>query len=162
MPKMSPDTSDNVQNDFCAVRLLGAYNLGVKTPRALVHAGDKTSRDARSCQPAIGLHNTPAEHNTPSYPPLTAAAAAATTPPTAVATPSYEPPHHRHPLNIIFISTSPSSLPHNSLHHDATATATLVPPSSSPHRHARHDLLTTAAFTTIPTLPPLFYYTKGC
>ncbi|GJW73146.1 hypothetical protein Tco_0132516 [Tanacetum coccineum] len=28
-------------------RLLGAYNLGVATPRALVHAGDKTSGDAR-------------------------------------------------------------------------------------------------------------------
>ncbi|GJS36000.1 hypothetical protein Tco_0534382 [Tanacetum coccineum] len=26
----------------------GAYNLGVATPRALVHAGDKTSGDARS------------------------------------------------------------------------------------------------------------------
>ncbi|GJY45282.1 hypothetical protein Tco_0434345 [Tanacetum coccineum] len=31
-----------------AGRLLGAYDLGVATPRALVHAGDKTSRDARS------------------------------------------------------------------------------------------------------------------
>ncbi|GKA37918.1 hypothetical protein Tco_0724483 [Tanacetum coccineum] len=31
-----------------AGRLLGAYNLGVATPRALVHAGDKTSGDARS------------------------------------------------------------------------------------------------------------------
>ncbi|GKB74909.1 hypothetical protein Tco_0936321, partial [Tanacetum coccineum] len=29
-------------------RLLGAYNLGVVTPRAVVHAGDKTSGDARS------------------------------------------------------------------------------------------------------------------
>ncbi|GKE24469.1 hypothetical protein Tco_1435981 [Tanacetum coccineum] len=29
-------------------RLLGAYDLGVATPRALVHAGDKTSGDARS------------------------------------------------------------------------------------------------------------------
>ncbi|GKC53802.1 hypothetical protein Tco_1076547, partial [Tanacetum coccineum] len=29
-------------------RRLGVYNLGVATPRALVHAGDKTSRDARS------------------------------------------------------------------------------------------------------------------
>nr|GEX34341.1 hypothetical protein [Tanacetum cinerariifolium] len=29
-------------------RLLGAYNLGVATPRALVDAGDKTSRDVRS------------------------------------------------------------------------------------------------------------------
>ncbi|GKD51250.1 hypothetical protein Tco_1280226, partial [Tanacetum coccineum] len=29
-------------------RPLGAYNLGVATPRALVHAGDKTSGDARS------------------------------------------------------------------------------------------------------------------
>ncbi|GKB06765.1 hypothetical protein Tco_0834998, partial [Tanacetum coccineum] len=28
--------------------LLGAYNLGVATPRALVHAGAKTSGDARS------------------------------------------------------------------------------------------------------------------
>nr|GEV21996.1 hypothetical protein [Tanacetum cinerariifolium] len=28
--------------------LLGAYNLRVATPRALVHAGDKTSRDART------------------------------------------------------------------------------------------------------------------
>ncbi|GKD67326.1 hypothetical protein Tco_1309434, partial [Tanacetum coccineum] len=28
--------------------LLGAYDLGVATPRALVHAGDKTSGDARS------------------------------------------------------------------------------------------------------------------
>ncbi|GJR34720.1 hypothetical protein Tco_1210404 [Tanacetum coccineum] len=31
-----------------AGRILGAYNLGVATPRALVHADDKTSRDARS------------------------------------------------------------------------------------------------------------------
>ncbi|GJZ50151.1 hypothetical protein Tco_0604341, partial [Tanacetum coccineum] len=31
-----------------AGRLLGAYDLGVATPRALVHAGNKTSRDARS------------------------------------------------------------------------------------------------------------------
>ncbi|GKA52669.1 hypothetical protein Tco_0745984 [Tanacetum coccineum] len=31
-----------------AGRLLGAYDLGVATPRALVHAGDKTSEDARS------------------------------------------------------------------------------------------------------------------
>ncbi|GJX98330.1 hypothetical protein Tco_0355349 [Tanacetum coccineum] len=31
-----------------AGRLLGAYDLGVTTPRALVHAGDKTSGDARS------------------------------------------------------------------------------------------------------------------
>ncbi|GJZ02817.1 hypothetical protein Tco_0520778 [Tanacetum coccineum] len=29
-------------------RLLGTYDLGVATPRALVHAGDKTSGDARS------------------------------------------------------------------------------------------------------------------
>ncbi|GJZ13597.1 hypothetical protein Tco_0548827 [Tanacetum coccineum] len=29
-------------------RLLGAHDLGVATPRAVVHAGDKTSRDARS------------------------------------------------------------------------------------------------------------------
>ncbi|GKA34769.1 hypothetical protein Tco_0721198, partial [Tanacetum coccineum] len=29
-------------------RILGAYNLGVATPRGLVHAGDKTSGDARS------------------------------------------------------------------------------------------------------------------
>ncbi|GKD49602.1 hypothetical protein Tco_1278578 [Tanacetum coccineum] len=29
-------------------KLLGAYDLGVVTPRALVHASDKTSRDARS------------------------------------------------------------------------------------------------------------------
>ncbi|GJY77703.1 putative reverse transcriptase domain-containing protein [Tanacetum coccineum] len=29
-------------------RLLGAYNLGIATPRALVHAGDKNSGDARS------------------------------------------------------------------------------------------------------------------
>ncbi|GJZ73188.1 hypothetical protein Tco_0637334 [Tanacetum coccineum] len=28
-------------------RLLGTYNLGVATPRALVYAGDKTSGDAR-------------------------------------------------------------------------------------------------------------------
>nr|GEX84508.1 putative reverse transcriptase domain, ribonuclease H-like domain, aspartic peptidase domain protein [Tanacetum cinerariifolium] len=31
-----------------AGRLLGAYDLGVTTPRALVHAGDKTSMNARS------------------------------------------------------------------------------------------------------------------
>ncbi|GJV80248.1 hypothetical protein Tco_1516118 [Tanacetum coccineum] len=31
-----------------AGRLLGAYNLEVATPRALVHAGDETSGDARS------------------------------------------------------------------------------------------------------------------
>ncbi|GKC51889.1 hypothetical protein Tco_1074634 [Tanacetum coccineum] len=31
-----------------AGRLLGAYDLGVATPRALVHAGDKTTGDARS------------------------------------------------------------------------------------------------------------------
>ncbi|GJT27916.1 hypothetical protein Tco_0908191 [Tanacetum coccineum] len=31
-----------------AGRILGAYDLGVATPRALVHAGDKTSGDARS------------------------------------------------------------------------------------------------------------------
>ncbi|GJZ89165.1 hypothetical protein Tco_0660947 [Tanacetum coccineum] len=31
-----------------AGRLLGAYDLGVATPRAVVHAGDKTSGDARS------------------------------------------------------------------------------------------------------------------
>ncbi|GJV60294.1 putative reverse transcriptase domain-containing protein [Tanacetum coccineum] len=31
-----------------AGRIFGAYNLGVETPRALVHAGDKTSGDARS------------------------------------------------------------------------------------------------------------------
>nr|GEW28035.1 hypothetical protein [Tanacetum cinerariifolium] len=30
-------------------RLLGAYNLGVATPRAVVHAGDKTIENARSC-----------------------------------------------------------------------------------------------------------------
>nr|GEZ71546.1 hypothetical protein [Tanacetum cinerariifolium] len=30
-------------------RFLGAYNLRVATPRAVVHAGDKTSEDARSC-----------------------------------------------------------------------------------------------------------------
>ncbi|GKE24305.1 hypothetical protein Tco_1435817, partial [Tanacetum coccineum] len=29
-------------------RLLGAYDLGVVTPRAVVHAGDKISGDARS------------------------------------------------------------------------------------------------------------------
>ncbi|GKA20835.1 hypothetical protein Tco_0700824, partial [Tanacetum coccineum] len=33
---------------FSTGRLLGAYNLGVATLRALVHAGDKTSGDARS------------------------------------------------------------------------------------------------------------------
>ncbi|GKB03942.1 hypothetical protein Tco_0832085 [Tanacetum coccineum] len=33
---------------FSTGRLLGTYNLGVATPRALVHAGDKTSGDARS------------------------------------------------------------------------------------------------------------------
>ncbi|GJT92183.1 putative reverse transcriptase domain-containing protein [Tanacetum coccineum] len=55
MPKTSPDTSDNVQNDFgkfnvemSRVNTLSAYNLGVVTPRALVHAGDKTSGDVRS------------------------------------------------------------------------------------------------------------------
>ncbi|GKA79598.1 putative reverse transcriptase domain-containing protein, partial [Tanacetum coccineum] len=32
-----------------AGRLLGAYDLGIAIPRALVHAGDKTSGDARSC-----------------------------------------------------------------------------------------------------------------
>ncbi|GJW04395.1 reverse transcriptase domain-containing protein [Tanacetum coccineum] len=32
-----------------AGRLLGAYDLGVATPRAVVHAGDKTSGDVRSC-----------------------------------------------------------------------------------------------------------------
>ncbi|GKF27849.1 hypothetical protein Tco_0094191, partial [Tanacetum coccineum] len=31
-----------------AGRLLGVYDLGVATPRALVHAGDKTNGDARS------------------------------------------------------------------------------------------------------------------
>ncbi|GKC03861.1 hypothetical protein Tco_0995471 [Tanacetum coccineum] len=31
-----------------AARLLGAYDLGVATPRALVHAGDKTIGDAMS------------------------------------------------------------------------------------------------------------------
>ncbi|GKC83197.1 hypothetical protein Tco_1138914 [Tanacetum coccineum] len=31
-----------------AGRLLGAYDLRVATPRAVVHAGDKTSGDARS------------------------------------------------------------------------------------------------------------------
>ncbi|GKF64113.1 hypothetical protein Tco_0187561, partial [Tanacetum coccineum] len=31
-----------------ANRLLGAYDLGDATPRALVHAGDKTSGDDRS------------------------------------------------------------------------------------------------------------------
>ncbi|GJW27454.1 hypothetical protein Tco_0044329 [Tanacetum coccineum] len=31
-----------------ADRLLGAYDLGVSTPRALIHAGDKTIGDARS------------------------------------------------------------------------------------------------------------------
>ncbi|GKA46175.1 retrovirus-related pol polyprotein from transposon TNT 1-94 [Tanacetum coccineum] len=35
-------------NIMCTGRLLGAYNLRVATPRALVHAGDKTSGDARS------------------------------------------------------------------------------------------------------------------
>ncbi|GJV30283.1 hypothetical protein Tco_1386731 [Tanacetum coccineum] len=34
--------------EFTTGRLLGAYDLGVVTPRALVHAGDKTSGDARS------------------------------------------------------------------------------------------------------------------
>ncbi|GKB52058.1 hypothetical protein Tco_0902811, partial [Tanacetum coccineum] len=29
-------------------RPLGAYNLGVETPRAVVHADDKNSEDARS------------------------------------------------------------------------------------------------------------------
>ncbi|GJU05519.1 hypothetical protein Tco_1121949, partial [Tanacetum coccineum] len=32
-----------------AGRLLDAYDLEVATPRALIHAGDKTSGDARSC-----------------------------------------------------------------------------------------------------------------
>ncbi|GJX35770.1 hypothetical protein Tco_0247327 [Tanacetum coccineum] len=32
------------------VGFLGEYNLGVVTPRALVHAGDKTRRDARIVQ----------------------------------------------------------------------------------------------------------------
>ncbi|GJW78968.1 retrovirus-related pol polyprotein from transposon TNT 1-94 [Tanacetum coccineum] len=32
----------------CSCMHRGAYNLGVATPRALVHAGDKTSEDARS------------------------------------------------------------------------------------------------------------------
>nr|GEX94032.1 hypothetical protein [Tanacetum cinerariifolium] len=31
-----------------AGRLLGAYDLGVATPKAVVHASDKTSGDARS------------------------------------------------------------------------------------------------------------------
>ncbi|GJW68923.1 hypothetical protein Tco_0123347 [Tanacetum coccineum] len=31
-----------------AGRLLGAYDLGVATPRAVVHVGDKTSGDAKS------------------------------------------------------------------------------------------------------------------
>ncbi|GJV85638.1 hypothetical protein Tco_1525536 [Tanacetum coccineum] len=37
--------------------LLGAYNLGVANPRALVHAGDKTSGDARSWSMDVGSVN---------------------------------------------------------------------------------------------------------
>ncbi|GJZ71854.1 hypothetical protein Tco_0635705 [Tanacetum coccineum] len=36
------------RSDFGILSESGAYNLGVATPRALVHAGDKTSEDARS------------------------------------------------------------------------------------------------------------------
>ncbi|GKA26261.1 hypothetical protein Tco_0712370 [Tanacetum coccineum] len=38
-----------------AGRLLGAYDLEVATPRAMVHAGDKTSRDASACHAALAV-----------------------------------------------------------------------------------------------------------
>ncbi|GKD62817.1 reverse transcriptase domain-containing protein, partial [Tanacetum coccineum] len=40
-----------------AGRLLGAYDLGVATPRALVHADDKNSGDARSVLEVDDLHD---------------------------------------------------------------------------------------------------------
>ncbi|GJT27875.1 putative reverse transcriptase domain-containing protein [Tanacetum coccineum] len=45
-PKFTWEREDQMRLN--AGRLLGAYNLGVATPRVLVHAGDKTSGDARA------------------------------------------------------------------------------------------------------------------
>ncbi|GJT83466.1 putative reverse transcriptase domain-containing protein [Tanacetum coccineum] len=53
-PEFTWERKDQMKLKVCRIvndlagRLLGAYNLRVATPRALVHAGDKTSRDARS------------------------------------------------------------------------------------------------------------------
>ncbi|GKB86797.1 putative reverse transcriptase domain-containing protein [Tanacetum coccineum] len=47
-------------------RLLGAYNLGVTTPRALVYVGLMTSGDARSCDRSLctgDVSNTPVDHS---------------------------------------------------------------------------------------------------
>nr|GEX29453.1 transposase (putative), gypsy type [Tanacetum cinerariifolium] len=48
----NPCISDLLAFSASAGRLLGAYNLRVATPRALVYAGDKTSVDARSAKEA--------------------------------------------------------------------------------------------------------------
>ncbi|GJU22268.1 putative reverse transcriptase domain-containing protein [Tanacetum coccineum] len=73
-----------------AGRLLGEYNLGVATPRALVHAGDKTSGDA-------SLHNLtqsedPFEEPTPIVPPITPEPALGTTTTTKTPLVSDTPP----------------------------------------------------------------------
>ncbi|GJW07724.1 putative reverse transcriptase domain-containing protein [Tanacetum coccineum] len=53
-PEFTWEREDQMRLKVCPIvnalagRLLGAYDLGVATPRALVHAGDKTSGDARS------------------------------------------------------------------------------------------------------------------
>ncbi|GJS26101.1 hypothetical protein Tco_0486721 [Tanacetum coccineum] len=50
----NPKIAESMGTRVCPIvnapagRLLGAYDLGVATPRALVHADDKTSGDARS------------------------------------------------------------------------------------------------------------------
>ncbi|GJZ71900.1 hypothetical protein Tco_0635751 [Tanacetum coccineum] len=53
-PEFTWEREDQMKLKVCPIvnapagRLLGAYDLGVATPRELVHAGDKTSEDARS------------------------------------------------------------------------------------------------------------------
>nr|GEU94219.1 putative reverse transcriptase domain-containing protein [Tanacetum cinerariifolium] len=53
-PEFTWEREDQMKLEVCPVvnapvgRLLAAYELGVTNPRALVHAGDKTSGDARS------------------------------------------------------------------------------------------------------------------
>ncbi|GJW65465.1 putative reverse transcriptase domain-containing protein [Tanacetum coccineum] len=53
-PEFTWEREDHMRLKVCPIvnapagRLLGAYDLGVATPRAVVHAGDKTSGDARS------------------------------------------------------------------------------------------------------------------
>ncbi|GJY44477.1 hypothetical protein Tco_0432690 [Tanacetum coccineum] len=129
----------------------GAVPACITLSNRLTRIESRDGISLKGSQPAIGLHNTPAEHNTPSSPPLTVAAAAAATPPTVTATPSYEPPHHRHLSIIILILHHP--------HRGSAATPQPTPPLSFRHHHPNttsppsSSAATTTAAISMPPSP---------